>query len=203
MLDWTEFQRCCTEIEALSVTLNDGWRFVVQQDEPGCSYLEKRSVIKAQSRHPRDTSSDDHHADFTLKEELDLETCVEDNEEALSCVYNIVYSISYSVPVLYFNMWRQDGSLLPLPEVWSMVPASFQDQLRDVWWSTITQQEHPIRGTPFFQLHPCKTAQLMDQILPGDSKKHGNYVVTWLSSVAPLVGLDLPNAYSSITGTRT
>ncbi|CAN7942827.1 unnamed protein product, partial [Ixodes hexagonus] len=141
MLEWAEFQRCCREIEALSMTLNDGWRFNVQQDEPGHSYLEKRSVMKARSRHPNDVPKEDHHvADFGLKEGPDSKSVVEDNQEALSCVYNVVYSISYGVPVLYFNMWRQDGSLLPLPEVWAMVPASFRDQLKDVWWSTITQQ---------------------------------------------------------------
>lgn len=203
MLEWTEFQRCCREIEALSINLNDGWHFVVQQDEPGCSYLEKRSVIKAQSRHLKDVPSDDcPAADFGLKEELDCESVVENNQEALRCVYNIVYSVSYSVPVLYFNIWKQDGSLLPLPEVWSMVPDSFQGQLKDVWWSTITQQEHPILRTPFFQLHPCKTAQLMDQVLPSHNKEHANYIVTWLSSMAPLVGLDLPNGYSALTAAR-
>lgn len=199
MLEWTEFQRCCRQIEALSTALHDGWRVVVEKDELGHSYLEKKIFItrKKQKRTPKE--EEPALVLDTIEEGADPECVAVSSREALNCVYNVVYSPSYQVPVLYFNMWRQDGSLLPLDEVWSMVPSTYQEVLRDTWWSTITQQEHPILGTPFFQLHPCKTAHLMKQTLPRGEGKHANYLVTWLSSIAPLVQLTLPNEYSAST----
>ncbi|XP_037528785.1 ubiquitin-like-conjugating enzyme ATG10 isoform X1 [Rhipicephalus sanguineus] len=222
MLEWDEFVRCCREIEAVSTTLDDGWRCVVdKEDEPGYTYLEKRCTMlhKTPGQHAswsgdlqgaeEDEIEGMQHDQSTvsvicsrLKEAAPDPCCAEaqdHGEEVLQCVYNVVYSASYGVPVMYFNVWRRDGSLLPLSDVWSLMPECLQEQLKHLRWSTVTQQEHPIQGVPYFQLHPCKTAQLMEQTRPRDQDgKHSNYVVTWLSSVAPVVGLEFPVQYSAI-----
>lgn len=204
MLEWDEFVRCCKEIEAVSATLDDGWRCVVDKEgEPGFTYLEKRcTLLHKTSGQQASWAGDLQDADDEC-EEADPDPCcaqVQDRgEEVLQCVYHVVYSASYGVPVMYFNVWRLDGSLLPLSDVWSLMPECLQEQLKPLRWSTVTQQEHPIQGVPYFQLHPCKTAQLMEQTRPKHQDgKHSNYVVTWLSSVAPVVGLEFPVQYSTI-----
>lgn len=206
MLEWDEFLRCCKEIEVVSATLDDGWRCVVDKEgEPGFTYLEKRCTLLHKSSGQRASWSGDLQGvedEQCLEEAAPDPDCadVEDRaEEVLQCVYHVIYSASYGVPVMYFNVWRRDGSLLPLSDVWSLMPECLQEQLKQLRWSTVTQQEHPIQGVPYFQLHPCKTAQLMEQTRPKHQDgKHSNYLVTWLSSVAPVVGLEFPVQYSAI-----
>ncbi|KAL5009071.1 hypothetical protein ScPMuIL_014652 [Solemya velum] len=113
--------------------------------------------------------------------------------------YNIVYSPSYSVPVLYFNVYKPEGVLASLEEVWGSVPPLYTKQVDRDRWTMLTQQEHPLLRRPYFQLHPCHTADLMKQI----SCRHSNYLVTWLSAVGPVVKLSLPLATQLGSGKRT
>ena len=49
---------------------------------------------------------------------------------------------------------------------------------------------HAIHQTPYFQIHPCKTSEWMANC------QSNNYIATWLSHLAPIVGLPgLPNQY--------
>ncbi|XP_071478768.1 ubiquitin-like-conjugating enzyme ATG10 [Diadema antillarum] len=128
---------------------------------------------------------------------IQLQTHNWDVAESCQFEYHILYSQSYSVPVLYFTASKSDGRLLSLDEVWQMVPPAYQERLRHERWTFITQQEHPYLGRPFFQLHPCHTTDLMGAVLSPGSMS-GNYVVTWLSSVGPVVGLHLPLQFSQL-----
>lgn len=53
----------------------------------------------------------------------------------------------------------------------------------------ITQMDHPVNKTPYYVLHPCKTAEMLSSI----NGKSENWVVTWLSAVAPYVQLKFPH----------
>ncbi|XP_013400486.1 ubiquitin-like-conjugating enzyme ATG10 isoform X2 [Lingula anatina] len=148
---------------------------------------------------------------------------VKPQTRVISCEYHVVYSDSYSVPVLYFNMYHDSGKLLTLDEIWSLVPQIYQSRLSQERWTFLTQQEHPILGRPYFQLHPCHTASLMKhsvlsratkpeistdtaQGLAGVSatshtpsmRRKGSYLVQWLSSVAPVVRLGMSLEYGLI-----
>jgi len=118
------------------------------------------------------------------------------NKEFLKYEYHILYSNSYSVPVLYFTASKQDGRLISLEEVWESVPDVYRGRLEHEKWTFLTQQDHPYLGVPFYQLHPCHTANMMKKASSLTSDKHVNYLVTWLSTVGPVVGLDLSLAYS-------
>ena len=61
----------------------------------------------------------------------------------------------------------------------------------------VTQMPHPLLNSqpPFYQLHPCHTANWMGTMLKNVSKE-SNYLVTWLSFVAPYVGLKLSEKYA-------
>ena len=83
--------------------------------------------------------------------------------------------------------------------------------------SSITQVEHPVYGIPYYMLHPCETASLMQTCLLSEGRKGGDfhgrgtlpaaassaasaavcgdspqYLVLWLSLSAPVVGLHVP-----------
>jgi len=107
--------------------------------------------------------------------------------------YHIVYNVSYSVPVLYFQATKTDGQSLLLEEVWERVPRSHRDALEGKW-SFITQTDHPILGHPVFHIHPCNTATMMRNLLTGELDVKGHqYLLMWLSALGPLVGLEVQN----------
>ncbi|XP_074056830.1 ubiquitin-like-conjugating enzyme ATG10 isoform X4 [Macrotis lagotis] len=112
--------------------------------------------------------------------------------------YHVLYSYSYQVPVLYFRASFLDGRPLTLKEIWDGVHQFYQVRLLQEPWSTITQQEHPILGQPFFVLHPCKTNEFMTTLLENSGKdnRNINYITSWLSIVGPVVGLNLPLSYA-------
>ncbi|XP_043920182.1 ubiquitin-like-conjugating enzyme ATG10 isoform X2 [Protopterus annectens] len=119
--------------------------------------------------------------------------------ETVRYEYHVVYSSSYQVPVLYFRACYTDGKPLTLEEIWGSVNECYRDHLLQEAWETITQQEHPLLGQPFFVLHPCRTAKFMSAIFPKaqQSKCPVNYITTWLSMVGPVVGLNLHLSYAS------
>ncbi|KAL6077607.1 E2-like conjugating enzyme atg10 [Balamuthia mandrillaris] len=131
--------------------------------------------------------------------------------------YHILYSTTYRVPVLYFRAHRLDGEPLLQEEVWSDLlgptvhPSNNQHHAeekedihrdpRNTWWSLISQQEHPIEGSGlFFEVHPCQTSLVMAALFKKDpsspssspDSKKSNYMVAWLSMVAPLMRLRVP-----------
>ncbi|XP_042644000.1 ubiquitin-like-conjugating enzyme ATG10 isoform X3 [Tyto alba] len=121
-------------------------------------------------------------------------------EVVIRCEYHVLYSSSYQVPVLYFRACFLDGRPLTLEEIWKNVHACYQARLLEGPWDTITQQEHPLLGQPYFVLHPCRTIEFMSPILTSLRKqnRHTNYIVLWLSTVGPVVGLNLPMSYAKL-----
>ncbi|XP_070775604.1 ubiquitin-like-conjugating enzyme ATG10 isoform X2 [Enoplosus armatus] len=126
-------------------------------------------------------------------------TVSEGSSQVLQYEYHVLYSCSYSTPVLYFRAFTLEGRSLSLEEVWSSVHPSFRLRLQKSPLSTITLQEHPLLGQPFFMLHPCRTEEFMRPVVQAAQDQHRpvNYVLSWLSVVGPLVGLDVPLKYST------
>nr|XP_046265170.1 ubiquitin-like-conjugating enzyme ATG10 isoform X2 [Scatophagus argus] len=124
-------------------------------------------------------------------------TVSEGSSQVLQYEYHILYSCSYSTPVLYFRAFTLEGRSLSLEEVWSCVHPNFRLRLQTSPLNTITLQEHPLLGQPFFMLHPCRTEELMRPIVNAAQDQHRpvNYVLSWLSVVGPVVGLDVPLQY--------
>ncbi|XP_068458979.1 ubiquitin-like-conjugating enzyme ATG10 isoform X2 [Clinocottus analis] len=121
------------------------------------------------------------------------------SSQVLQYEYHILHSCSYATPVLYFRAFTQEGRSLSLEEVWSSVHPNFRLRLQSSPLDTITLQEHPLLGQPFFMLHPCRTEEFMRPVLQVAQEQHRpvNYVLSWLSVVGPVVGLDVPLKYSS------
>ncbi|CAN9502862.1 unnamed protein product [Ophioblennius macclurei] len=124
-------------------------------------------------------------------------TVPESSFQALQYEYHVLYSCSYNTPVLYFRAMTLEGRSLSLEEVWSSVHANFRLRLLESPLDTITQQEHPLLGQPFFMLHPCRTEEFMKPLLQValDQNRPVNYVLSWLSVVGPVLGLHVPLQY--------
>ncbi|EDS42639.1 conserved hypothetical protein [Culex quinquefasciatus] len=183
------FATAAKQFLELSNKYQDSWELVQSPTWP--PYLRK-SVQQQLTRLTETTDVDDDLAEF---EEVELE---EDPSAAqvdtvttdlYRFEYHVVYSISYQVPVLYFNVFKSDGTLLRLEEAWSgftELAGESREQLRQ----TLTQMEHPALFKPFLGLHPCKTANVL-RALP-DSQ---NVIVSFLSIYGPYVNLELDPRY--------
>lgn len=112
--------------------------------------------------------------------------------EVHSHEYNVVYSDSYQVPVMYFTISRQDGSLLDYKETLSNLVGIAADDLNQV----VNQVDHPILFRPFFMIHPCKTKQFME---PHKNLNPHHYLICWLSTVGSILGLELDKRFADLT----
>nr|XP_033960102.1 ubiquitin-like-conjugating enzyme ATG10 [Pseudochaenichthys georgianus] len=197
VLDEDKFHLCCQLFLQLSEQLGDGWSWEGGQE----GYLRKtalRSVVidsssvwdyegggadtSCPSRSEQqegkqaavDASADTDRINGDMEDEDDG-VCVASagSSQLLQYEYHILHSCSYSTPVLYFRACTQ---------------------------APRREREHPLLGQPFFMLHPCRTEEFMRPVLQAAQDQHRpvNYVLSWLSVMGPVVGLDVPLKYSTL-----
>ncbi|KAH8284655.1 hypothetical protein KR018_010443 [Drosophila ironensis] len=119
---------------------------------------------------------------------LKLSQKIKSQEGLLNVEYHVVYSVSYQVPMLFFQAHRSDGSLLDLDAIWRLfMPETNPNDLYQI----LTQMDHPVLFKPFMALHPCRTAEVLKQF----GKPSRNQVLTFISLYGPQVQLHLQNAY--------
>ncbi|CAG2248941.1 ATG10 [Mytilus edulis] len=153
-----EFVKLAHDFLVLAEKTKDSWKMKEIPDKQ--YYLSKKEVKTVSRQHIEEKQTED----LTSIDEEDGCQLDMSSTECLTYEYHVVYSHSYNVPVLYFNVYHQNGKLLSLDEVWSDIPECYRDRLLEERWSFITQQEHPLLGRPFFMLHPCHTKDLMAQV---------------------------------------
>nr|XP_022315749.1 ubiquitin-like-conjugating enzyme ATG10 isoform X2 [Crassostrea virginica] len=193
-----EFWNSIISFLTLSSKIDRKWMIIDTQN--GARYVKKTEIIKdtENKEHPASPMDNAHIRNNEIEDE---DSAVFQGEESLdqsilTWEYHILYSQSFSVPVLYFNVHTQNGKLLSLDEIWKKVPETYQERLSEDRWTFISQQEHPVLGCPYFYLHPCHTAELMKNTPAVTDKRH--YIVAWLSAVGPVVGLNLPLEYGKL-----
>lgn len=101
---------------------------------------------------------------------------VSPNNQLRAYEYNVIYSDSYEVPVMYFSASNQDGS--PVEVELENISAE----------QYINQVEHPLLFRPFYMVHPCRTKDFMEVHSKSNSE---NYLICWLSTVGSYIGLRL------------
>ncbi|CAB1332558.1 unnamed protein product [Coregonus sp. 'balchen'] len=206
-LDEETFCQCSQLFLQHSHSLCDGWSWEQVKvwggggRGAGLGYTEL-GLRKGTSsdQHQERTSSLSLHNDDDDDDDEGAVCCKQEEDSSSSVVqyeYHILYSCSYQTPVLYFRASTLEGRSLCLEEVWDSVHPNYRQRLQHRPWDTITQQEHPLLGQSFFVLHPCRTEEFMRPVLKAALEEHRqvNYIVTWLSVVGPVVGLDVPLSY--------
>ena len=187
-LTWSQF---VTEAKELESVLPDWhWRTFLFNEEdtlrPGFGFLCHR-FSKHFNYIPLEPTAPEPHSELQMEESLVMDSCTvpfapKNCTTTVEC--HVVFSTSYQVPVLYFNEYTETGSAI------SPHGTQFSN-------STITQASHPVLDMPFYQVHPCKTAKLMAEILELQHKEvslahwGGRYLVTWLSWCGQTIGLKL------------
>ncbi|CAH1154177.1 unnamed protein product [Phaedon cochleariae] len=156
------FGKCIHDIVSISDAILDGWVMKIKDDSENGKYIVKKqtTLLKA----PEDAS-----------------------EVPVTFEYHVAYNISYGVPVLCFNIWQPDGSLLTLEGYWKSNTAFGDSNM----YETLTQMDHPVLCKHFLSLHPCKTQEILQTFL-ATSK---NPVISWLTVVGPFVSLNLLEEY--------
>lgn len=167
----------------ISSSFEDGWimkKMSNSTDSPENCYLFKRVNCQIPLSISNCPSRDDSSDIPRLQDDSNVQS------ETIIWEYHIIYSPSYSVPVLYFNVRYPSGKTLTLEHVWNIL--NVNETVLTEKWSFVSQQEHPILLQPFFYLHPCKSYEIFT--LAKDSNV--NPIITWLSSIAPIVHLKIP-----------
>lgn len=218
MLTFEQFITQATKFCAWSTQIGDDWRLIQQLDtcRQTINFLSKQSHVQISMNNSLDIDTDleleitdgiynQGLSGFQEVDEIKDSNLVvnssasQNNDSVCSVLYHVIYSESYSVPVLYINAQYQDGRMLVHNEIEKLGSPLHRNAIVSQLWSTLTQTEHPIYQTPFYMLHPCKTASMMAEVLPRTSDKNlcnKQYLIQWLSSVGPAIGLDLPLSYA-------
>jgi len=118
---------------------------------------------------------------------------------------SVVFSEIWSAPVLYFHVNLVDGTSLSREEILRQIlehasPSTLSSHFEthdsieaQAPYEFLTEEEHPIRGSPSFFLHPCGTQQRLECVKQTTNNKDAAVLLlSWLSLVLPVVGFHLP-----------
>jgi ubiquitin-like-conjugating enzyme ATG10 len=111
--------------------------------------------------------------------------------------YWILYSISYQVPVLYFMVYNEDHQPLTHEQILTyIIPHQFRREFIQLGILGISLTTHPIIQTLCWFLHPCGTAELINQVLQ-TSHTNCSWIASWLSLIGGVIRLYLDDSYAS------
>lgn len=206
-----EFKREACSLASASCTIDDyepwEWCSGVEDFTSSCGYLRQR-FVRCYDLSTNDSSDSEDEKKLTC---CMLEEDAEEDSSALSGIHDcnssssvtsevhIAYSVIYSEPMLLFNKFYASGSLLSHGDLWrTILPGHLPTKIR----CNITQQEHPVLGTPFYAVHPCQTAAFMHDAMSMEGRiRSGLYLASWLSTMGCVVDNQPPVAlYRKIMG---
>ncbi|USW57989.1 Putative ubiquitin-like-conjugating enzyme Atg3/Atg10 [Septoria linicola] len=98
--------------------------------------------------------------------------------------YDIIYSHTYQVPVLYIH--RRAASYQLLTELYA--PAS---QVVGIMGG-LTLVDHPEIGRPVYFIHPCRTQEAVRDVLGPKHLDGLEWLMVWFGVIGTAVGLSVP-----------
>jgi len=107
--------------------------------------------------------------------------------------YHVLLPETWQVPVLYFApLWNDIVEPLVLKDVYAfLVENSSKDAVENVGvMGGISHGDHPILGTPYYFIHPCRTADLLQDIQKDNKDiSHEQLLQVWLGLVGGVVNI--------------
>ncbi|KAH0540346.1 ubiquitin-like-conjugating enzyme ATG10 [Cotesia glomerata] len=203
-ITWEEFVENAKSFARVSDEILDSWELRGDKDVPAQAYLARRvktfvtrdyldyqdNVESTKKLIKKDGLNDDDDLNavddpFEAKNNLEVPFITE---------HHILWSMSYSVPVLFFNAWISDfPGVNPINVELAHKLVHHNDT--SLGYTELSQAIHPILGTPFLQLHPCMSKELIQ-----NTSKSKNKLVSWLSAVSPAaLNLQIGNEYFKLT----
>ncbi|XP_076393634.1 autophagy-related 10 isoform X2 [Megachile rotundata] len=190
-ITWDEFLENAESFVQMSNELSDGWELRGNKDIPGEAYI-VRQRKQFTSALDCKASENNEFTDLNFVLGEDPFEATSPIEKPLVTEHHVLWSMSYSVPVLYFNGWKSDFpgiNLISMEEAQSLITGA------ELKYTELSQAMHPILSTPFLYLHPCMSQELLKI-----TSKSKNKLVSWLSTVAPAaLGLKLRSEYCKLT----
>ncbi|XP_043283294.1 ubiquitin-like-conjugating enzyme ATG10 [Venturia canescens] len=201
-MSWEEFVENAESFVRVSDEISDGWELRGEKSIPGeaylyrqiktfvpCDYLEEFPEIDAKINVKKAMGSDE----FMEREvEGDPYEATCQTEQPLVTEHHVLWHMSYGVPVIYFNAWFSDFPGVNQISVTKAQRAIPRDTLG---YDELSQAIHPIVGTTFLYLHPCKSQELLSSMCESTNK-----LASWLSAVSPAaLNLKLSLKYFELT----
>ncbi|KAF7396500.1 hypothetical protein HZH66_007362 [Vespula vulgaris] len=189
-ISWDEFLANAESFIIVSDQISDGWQLRGNKEVPTEAYLvrQKKHIISNEIN-TENSSTIENWSEKLCEDPYEASFR---NERPLIIEHHILWSMSYSVPVLYFNGWKSDFpgiNRISVEEAQGLINGSALN------YSELSQAIHPILGTPYLQLHPCMSHELLQY-----THKSKNKLVSWLSFVAPAaLRLDIKQEYHKLT----
>nr|CAH8849275.1 unnamed protein product [Trichobilharzia regenti] len=140
---------------------------------------------------------------MVCRKSIPIEKSSDSSADVIVIEYRVVYSESYQVPVLLIRFQTKSGRSLQHEKLWceNLRSSAFPISMNPLPLSALSEIEHPHLGIPFYQFHPCKTAELMAEVFSSasvDSISPLKYTIMWLSLIASPLGLHLPQSLCSL-----
>ncbi|KAI0698933.1 hypothetical protein BC835DRAFT_1268568 [Cytidiella melzeri] len=160
--------------EALS-KYPSGWSWNEHRSVLGLGYLARLVSYTATTRRRRDDNVEECVLEDSAFEIADDATA-EGPPNAFTCRQYIVFSSTFQVPALYFSMHHNTGAPLTLEEITesplfrpqalpTAAMTTFALDTVDSAFALLSQGDHPTLGTPCWYLHPCHTAEVVEEIM--------------------------------------
>lgn len=206
-----EFREQALELVELLRPSELGWAWVEADGRPG--YMLSRTAMpivgacahcaRSGERDARLECSDDADALRAEAEDASATLVRSVHKPTHRMQYHIVLHPTFCQPTLLVLGQHCDGSPLLSSEMWAHMSADIQAHRESHF--VFTEIEHPSLGTPCFAFHPCRTGDVVSlmRTMPVASARatmsgsdlQRSYLVTWWSTIAPLVNLPNPLAW--------
>ncbi|KAI0829421.1 hypothetical protein BC628DRAFT_1133832 [Trametes gibbosa] len=155
-------------------TFPTGWSWREHPRVSGLGYL-LRTVHLPRTQ----VTEPDEESDMSGDDVAEDESTARSPQEFLTCKQYVVYSPTFEVPAFYFTLLDSSGSPLCLDDIVRsalfrrhVLPSSngnaFGLLLPDSALALLSQGDHPTLGTPAWYFHPCRTSEVVGELLAED-----------------------------------
>ncbi|KAK5173393.1 uncharacterized protein LTR77_002074 [Saxophila tyrrhenica] len=200
-ISYQDFEEACEVLcKAWNNASGNGEEVMILQS-CGLKHIHIAKPVDKKEDH-REANEDEYGEDLErVVNEEDAEALIRTShdKQGPTALYDIVHSPSYQVAVLYVQLRDHTKGIpngMPSPDEMydALVPAAYRAQLEAVGvMGALSMTEHPISGMPTYFIHPCRTAEAMNDLMKcKGAAKPAEYILLWLGLVGPSVGLTVP-----------